>query len=443
MGLKVCKFGGSSLSDAEQFKKVKSIIEADRDRKVVVVSAPGKRFKGDHKVTDLLYLCSAHMEYGVSFDYIFDLIADRFNEIRSDLGLNTDIGSDLDEIRAGIGNGADKEWIASRGEYLSAKLMADFLGYEFLDAALWLKFKYDGTVDEEESYGSLYAAAEGKRIVTPGFFGVMPGGKVKTLTRGGSDVTGALAAAALEADVYENWTDVPGILMADPSIVPNPKPIKLITYAELRELSFLGAKVLHAGSVMPVREKNIPLNIRDTNDPSQPGTLILNSISDDDGDDGNFITGIAGKKGYSVITVLKSGMSSDPEALLKILEITAAHNVNVEYIPSGIDIISLVVSASKAEDSLYSILAEIQKALKPDNIKVTEHMAIVAAVGRKMVYKPGTSGKIFATLGENGVNIRMITQGPEELDIIVGVEEKDFEQAVRILYNTFIKEKIS
>ncbi|MBO4379084.1 MAG: aspartate kinase [Clostridia bacterium] len=437
--LKVLKFGGSSLADAAQFAKVKHIVESDPTRRVVVVSAPGKRFSEDHKITDLLYLCAAHIEYGVSCENVFSMIRARYEEICRDCGLKIDITGELDALWLKMRSGMDREELASRGEYLAALLMADYLGFDFLDAALWLKFRFDGTVDKEASYAALQQAADGRCVVIPGFYGAMPDGRIRTLTRGGSDVTGALAAAALDADLYENWTDVSGFLMADPKIVHNPQPIRQITYSELRELSYIGAKVLHEGTVFPVREKHIPLNIRNTNDPDDPGTLILDEINEE-ADSGNLITGIAGKKGYCVITVAKTGLSSESGALLRILEIVNDHGVNVEYIPSGIDIISLVMSEEKAKSCLYTMLGEIQKALAPDSIKVTEHLAIVAAVGRRMASRPGVSGRIFATLGENGVNIRMITQGPEELNIIVGVEEKDFAQAIRVLYDTFVKE---
>ena len=425
--LKVAKFGGSSMADAVQFAKVKAIVESDDARRVIVVSAPGKRYKDDHKVTDLLYLCSAHLKYGVSCEKIFALIRQRYQEIADDCGLHLDLNGEFDALWQRMSSGeADEE----------------YLGYTFLDAALWLRFKFDGTVDQDASYEALRKAADGQRVVIPGFYGAMPDGRVVTLTRGGSDITGALAAAALDADVYENWTDVSGILMADPRIVENPAPIRRVTYSELRELSYLGAQVLHEGTVFPVREKNIPLNIRNTNDPAHDGTMILSSIDDEEQDD-SFITGIAGKKGFSIITIAKSGMSSEPGSLLKLLSILAKHQVNVEYAPSGIDTVSLVVEAAKAAPCLYSMLGEIQQEVQPDAIKVTEHIAVVAAVGRKMAYRLGVSGKIFSKLGEHGVNIRMITQGPEELNIIVGVEEKDFEQAIRVLYDSFVKEEVA
>lgn len=437
--LKVVKFGGSSMADAKQFAKVRSIVQADPARRVVVVSAAGKRDSGDHKLTDLLYLCYAHLQYGVSCDSVFQMIADRYVSIRDECGLSTDIESELAALRAQMERGISQDELVSRGEYFSALLMADYLGFDFLDAKLWLKFKFDGSIDQEASYEELRRLAEGRSVVIPGFYGVMPDGRIRTLTRGGSDITGALAAAALDADVYENWTDVSGILMADPRIVENPLPIERITYNELRELSFVGAQVLHEGTVFPVREKNIPLNIRNTNDPNHPGTLIMEEFDDSEDAEHRFITGIAGKKNFSIVTIAKNGMSSTVGTFRQIFEIFESHDISVEYAPSGIDCLSLVVSSDKVAPCLYSILGEIQKALKPDSIKVTENISIVAAVGRKMVFQPGVSGKIFATLGENGINIRMISQGPDELNIIVGVDTKDFASAIQVLYNSFVK----
>ena len=437
--LKVVKFGGSSMADAKQFAKVRSIVQADPARRVVVVSAAGKRSPDDHKLTDLLYLCYAHLQYGVSCDSVFQMIADRYVSIRDECGLSTDIESELAALRAQMERGISQDELVSRGEYFSALLMADYLGFDFLDAKLWLKFKFDGSIDQEASYEELRRLAEGRSVVIPGFYGVMPDGRIRTLTRGGSDITGALAAASLDADVYENWTDVSGILMADPRIVENPLPIERITYNELRELSFVGAQVLHEGTVFPVREKNIPLNIRNTNDPDHPGTLIMEEFDDSEDAEHRFITGIAGKKNFSIVTIAKNGMSSTVGTFRQIFEIFESHGVSIEYAPSGIDCLSLVVSSDKVAPCLYSILGEIQKALKPDSIHVTENISIVAAVGRKMVFQPGVSGKIFATLGENGINIRMISQGPDELNIIVGVDTKDFARTIQVLYNSFVK----
>ena len=438
--LKVLKFGGSSMADAKQFEKVKSIVQADPSRKVVIVSAAGKRFSDDHKLTDLLYLCHAHLKYGVACDNVFDMIRSRYMEIRDELGLKTDLETEFDALRRKMDKGISQDELVSRGEYFAAQLMADYLGYDFLDSELWLRFKLDGTVDQEVSYEALSRAASGRRVVIPGFYGTMPDGSIKTFTRGGSDITGALAAAALDADVYENWTDVSGFLMADPRIVKDPLPIERITYSELRELSYIGAQVLHEGTIFPVREKNIPLNIRNTNQPDHPGTMIRESFDEpEEKADSSFITGIAGRKDFSVITITKNGMSNEVGVLRRVLEILEKYQLVVEYLPSGIDSVSLVVAADKLRPCQYQILGEIQKALKPDTIHVTEDMAIVAAVGRKMAFKPGISGKIFAALGENGINIRMITQGPEELNIIVGVDNKDFAGAIRVLYDSFVK----
>ena len=440
--LKVAKFGGSSMADAVQFAKVKAIVEADDARRFIVVSAPGKRYKDDHKVTDLLYLCSAHLKYGVSCEKIFALIRQRYQQIADDCGLSLDLAAEFDALWQRMCSGeADEEYLASRGEYFAARLMAEYLGYTFLDAALWLRFKFDGTVDQEASYEALRKAADGQRVVIPGFYGAMPDGSIHTFSRGGSDITGALAAAALDADVYENWTDVSGFLMADPKIVKDPKPIERITYAELRELSYIGAQVLHEGTVSPVREKNIPLNIRNTNQPEHPGTMIRESFdeSETERSSGSMITGIAGKKGFSVITITKNGMSSELGAVRRILEVLERYNINVEYLPSGIDSVSLVVESGKSSPYLYQAMGDLEKEIRPDSLHITDGMAIVAAVGRKMAFQPGSSGKIFGKLGENGINIRMITQGPEELNIIVGVDGPDFERAIRVLYDSFVK----
>ena len=437
--LKVLKFGGSSMADATQFAKVRSIVEAEESRQVVVVSAAGKRFGGDHKLTDLLYLCHAHLQYGVSCDGVWQMITERYIAIRDELGLSTELESEFAALRQKMDGGISQDELVSRGEYFAARLMADYLGYEFVDSARWLFFRLDGTVDQERSYEALQRLAQGRRVVIPGFYGVMPDGAIKTFSRGGSDITGALAAAALEADVYENWTDVSGFLMADPRIVKDPEPIERITYSELRELSYIGAQVLHEGTIFPVREKNIPLNIRNTNQPEHPGTMIRESFDEGEITDDRFITGIAGRKNFSVITVTKTGLSGQLGALRQMLEILEKYGVNVEYIPSGIDTVSLVVASDKASPCLYQLLGDLQKEIKPDAIHVTEDMAIVAAVGRKMAFKPGSSGKIFARLGENHINIRMITQGPEELNIIVGVDNKDFENAIRVLYDSFVR----
>ena len=428
------------MADEKQFAKVRDIVRADDSRRVVVVSAAGKRNKDDHKITDLLYLCHAHLQYGVSCDTIYEMIRARYVGIRDALGLATPIEAEFDTLRQKMDEGISADELVSRGEYFAAELMADYLGYDFLDSSLWLKFRLDGTVDQETSYENLRRAASGRRVVIPGFYGAMPDGSIHTFTRGGSDITGALAAA-LDADVYENWTDVSGFLMADPKIVKDPKPIERITYAELRELSYIGAQVLHEGTVSPVREKNIPLNIRNTNQPEHPGTMIRESFDESETEraSGSMITGIAGKKGFTVITLTKNGMSSEPGTVRRVLEVLERYNINVEYLPSGIDSVSLVVETGKAAPYLYQAVGDVEKEIRPDSLHIIDGMAIVAAVGRKMAFQPGSSGKIFGKLGENGINIRMITQGPEELNIIVGVDGQDFERAIRVLYDSFVK----
>ena len=323
--LKVLKFGGSSMADEKQFAKVRDIVRADDSRRVVVVSAAGKREKNDHKITDLLYLCHAHLQYGVSCDGIYDMIRSRYVAIRDALGLKTPLEAEFAALREKMDKGISADELVSRGEYFAAELMADYLGFDFLDSSLWLKFKLDGTVDQEASYENLRRAASGRRVVIPGFYGAMPDGSVHTFSRGGSDITGALAAAALGADVYENWTDVSGILMADPRIVDDPEPIRRVTYSELRELSYIGAQVLHEGTIFPVREKNIPLNIRNTNEPDHPGTLITESFVEAPNPE-RFVTGIAGKCDFSIVTVSKKGLSGAVGTLLNVKPVVAAED---------------------------------------------------------------------------------------------------------------------
>ena len=435
--LKVTKFGGSSMADAGQYRKIKDIIDSDRGRRVVVVSAAGKRTGDDHKITDLLYLCHAHTQYGVDCDRVFEMITSRYLEIRDELNLKIDLETEFAELKKRLdAKSISQDELVSRGEYFSAKLMAAFLGFQFVDAADWIKFKFDGTVDQEATYAALKKCSKGSGIVIPGFYGVMPDGNIRTFTRGGSDITGALAAAALDADVYENWTDVSGILMADPRIVDDPMVIPQVTYDELRELSYSGAQVLHEGTIFPVREKNIPLNIRNTNEPDAPGTMIRERFSGDS-DPNRFITGITGKKDFTILHLSKRGMSNEVGVLRKILTVLERHGISVDYAPNGIDSISVVMPTASIQPCLYTVLAEIQREVEPDTLDVYDQIAVVAAVGRKMAFRPGISGKIFAALGQADINIRMINQGPDELNIIFGVDNRDFATAIRVLYNSF------
>ena len=428
------------MADAGQYRKIRDILLADPDRKIVIVSAAGKRYSGDNKLTDLLYLCYSHVKYGVDCSRIFKMISSRYLDIQVALDLDLDLQPELEELKKRIdAKQVSREELVSRGEYFSAKLMAAYLGFQFIDSADWVKFNMDGSVNQAESYKALRdRVTPGLGAVIPGFYGAMPDGTIHTFSRGGSDITGSLAAAALDAEVYENWTDVSGILMADPRIVDDPQAIPEVTYDELRELSYSGAQVLHEDCIFPVREKNIPVNIRNTNDPTAPGTMIMESFPSDHDPD-RFITGITGKKNFSIISLSKKGMSNQVGVLFKVLKVLVRHNISVDYVPNGIDNVSVVLPTSAIEKELYTIMAEIQEEAQPDTLTVHHSIAVVAAVGRKMAFRPGISGKIFAALGESGINIRMINQGPDELNIIFGVDNKDFDSAIKVLYNSFVK----
>ena len=435
--LKAVKFGGSSVAGAEQFRKVKAIVEADPARRIVVASAAGKRFDGDHKLTDLLYLCHAHLTYGVSCDEIMDSIEKRFADIRRELGIAYDVEADVRALRARLTKDMGVDELVSRGEYFTSKLLADYLGYTFVDAKDCVFFGFDGQVEREKSYAAIRKAVEEYgRIVIPGFYGMSPTGKIRVMSRGGSDITGALAAAAADADVYENWTDVSGILMADPKIVRDPRPIPRITYGELRELAFMGASVLHEESVQPVKEKGIALNIRNTNAPDAPGTMIVDRVEEEIGKEERFITGIAGRRNFTIISVFKHNMNTC-ETLRRTLEILDRYKASVEHITLGLDSFALVSSTAALGDAVYDVVNEIQKTCQPDDVQISDGIALVAAVGRKMPFRPGVSGKLFKALGDNGINIRTIAQGADETSIIVGVENKDFESAIRVLYDGF------
>ena len=434
--LKVAKFGGSSVAGTEQFKKVKAIVDRDPNIKVVVVSAAGKRSSDDHKLTDLLYLCHAHLSYGVPCDDIIHTIEQRLCQIRDELGISFDVGSEMEKLEKSMSKDMSADELVSRGEYLTSRLMADYLGFQFVDAADCVFFSFDGQIDKEKTYGAIAGAYEKYgRIVIPGFYGRLPNGRIRVMTRGGSDISGALAAAAIDADVYENWTDVSGILMADPRIVKDPQPIEKITYAELRELAFMGASVLHEESVLPVKEKGIALNIRNTNCPEHPGTVIVDKIEGEESHE-RFLTGIAGRKNFTIITVNKRNMNTS-QTLRQALEILDRYHANVEHITLGLDSFALVTATAPLGDGLYSLMGDIEKNCHPDNIQVNDGIALVAAVGRKMTYRPGISGKIFRALGEEKINIRTIAQGADELSIRVGVENKNYEAAVRVLYESF------
>lgn len=433
--LKITKFGGSSCASAEQFRKVRAIIESDPSRRFVVVSAAGRKTKKDNKITDLLYLCRAHVDYHVDYHPVFEIIRARFLEIKAELGLSTPIEADLDVLCEKLPDLSVDE-LVSRGEYFTARLMADFLGFPFVDATDVIAMEFDGSFNFEKTSENLKAVLkEHDCFVMPGFYGKTPDGAVRVMTRGGSDISGSILARCLKADMYENWTDVSGFLMADPRIVENPRNIERITYEELRELSYMGASVLHEDAIFPIREFNIPIHVLNTNRPQDPGTLVLAKIEDDE--NGPLITGIAGKKGFLSIEIFKRNMSNMVGVVSGTLDVLRKYGVSIEHLPSGIDSFNVVLSRRDVEHNLYDILAEVKEKVAPDSIRVTEPLALIAVVGRNMNARVGSSGKLFTALGAAGVNIRMISQGSSEIDIIVGVSEPDFDKAVRALYDTF------
>ena len=436
--VKITKFGGSSVSSAEQFKKVKAIVESDPARGFVVVSAAGKRNSSDYKITDLLYLVNAHLQYKFTCDDLLDTIGGRFCEIAQELNLTYPIEQEFQEFRDQAKAGkVSSEYIVSRGEYFTARMMAEFLGFPFVDAADVISFNLDGSINMERT-GQLLRATIGanQRFVLPGFYGSAPNGAIKLFDRGGGDITGAIVAAALGADLYENWTDVSGFLTADPRIVDNPKAISRITYAELRELSYMGASVLHEEAIFPVKDAGIPLWIKNTNRPQDVGTIISESAAKDEAEP--IITGIAGKKDFVAIHVKQSHMSSEIGYIRRVLSIFERYRVSIEHMPTGIDSFAAVVQHSDVKDCLYNIIADIKTELNPDEIKVVDNLALISTVGRNMASRPGISGRLFGVLGNAGINIRMIAQGSEELDIIVGVNSDDFERAIRVIYGAFI-----
>lgn len=436
MGVKVTKFGGSSVADAIQMAKTKEIIVADPDRKYIVVSAPGKRYNEDNKITDLLYLCKTHIEHNLPYEQVFQVICDRFTAMAINLGAKVDLTKEFGVIIDHLRKGASADYIASRGEYLNAIITAAYLGYDFVDAAPMVHFDEKGKFLSEETNASVKKELlKHEKAVIPGFYGSYPNGDIKTFSRGGSDITGAIVARAAEADVYENWTDVSGFLMADPRIVPNPKPISRISYKELRELSYMGASVLHEDAIYPAKLANIPINIRNTNSPDDPGTLITAQEEDASG---RIVTGIAGHKDFTVIAIYKNMLSSEKGFIRRVLGILEDYDVLVEHIPSGIDTLSIIVSTKALDGKLDEILEEINRKLQPDTIDVYNDMALVATVGYGMSRRPGVSAKLFGALADAGVNIRMIDQGSSEMNIIVGVENKDLNTTIKAIYNAFV-----
>lgn len=437
---KVVKFGGSSLANAEQFKKVGDIIRSEESRRYVVPSAPGKRYSGDTKVTDLLYACYDKAAAGADFTGVLNEIKERFYEIIKGLKIELSLEEEFRQIEADFKAQAGTEYAASRGEFLNGKVMAAYLGYEFVDAATVIRFDKNGNFDADKTDKLLAKRLQKcEKAVIPGFYGGMEDGTVKTFSRGGSDVTGSLVAKAIHADIYENWTDVSGFLIADPRIVKNSKSIETITYKELRELSYMGASVLHEDAIFPVRKAGIPINIKNTNAPQDKGTLIVEATCCQPK---YTITGIAGTDGFAAITIEKAMMNSEIGFCRKVLQVFEDNGVSIEHMPSGIDTMTIFVHKDAFEEKEQKILAGIHKAVNPDHIELESDLALIAIVGRGMKSTRGTAGRIFSALAHAHINVKMIDQGSSELNIIVGVRHDEFKHAIRALYDIFVLTQI-
>ena len=433
---KVVKFGGSSLASARQFKKVGDIIRADKSRRYVVPSAPGKRNDKDEKVTDLLYQCYDAASQGGSYKKILEKIKGRYEEIIEGLNLNVNLEHEFAAIEENFIHKAGRDYAASRGEYLNGILMAAYLGYEFIDAAEVIFFDENGNFDSEATNRELAERLEHiEKAVIPGFYGSKADGTIKTFSRGGSDITGSIVARAIHADLYENWTDVSGFLVADPRVIKNPEVIETITYRELRELSYMGASVLHEDAIFPVRKEGIPINIRNTNRPEDKGTLIVESTCRKPR---YTITGIAGKKGFCSINIEKAMMNAEVGFGRKVLEVFEKYGISFEHMPSGIDTMTVFVHQSEFEEYEQSVIAGIHRLVEPDFLELESDLALIAVVGRGMRATRGTSGRIFSALAHANVNVKMIDQGSSELNIIIGVRNHDFETAIRAIYDIFV-----
>ena len=437
---KVVKFGGSSLADAAQFKKVGQIIREDESRRYVIPSAPGKRFPEDVKVTDMLYKCYGAAVREKNFTKQLEEIQQRYQGIIDGLGLDLSLDKEFEIIRQNFGQKAGREYAASRGEYLNGIIMAHYLGFEFIDAAEVIAFDENGSLLVDQTNDLLSERlSHTEKAVIPGFYGADPNGNVKTFSRGGSDVTGSLVAKAIHADMYENWTDVSGFLIADPRIIKNPKGIETITYKELRELSYMGATVLHEDAIFPVRKEGIPINIRNTNAPEEKGTLIVEGTCRKPK---YTITGIAGKRGFASITIEKAMMNSEVGFGRKVLEVFENEGISFEHMPSGIDTMTIFVQQEEFEEHEQCVISGIHRAVEPDDVELESDLALIAVVGRGMKQTRGTAGRIFSALAHAHVNVKMIDQGSSELNIIIGVREHDFEAAIQAIYDIFVNTQI-
>lgn len=440
MANKVVKFGGSSLADANQFRKVASIIKSDEKRKYVVPSAPGKRFSDDIKVTDMLYKCADLAGKGLDFSEPFQAIKDRYNGIISELGIDINLDSEFNEISAELKKRPSCDFAASRGEFLNGKVLANYLGFNFIDAADVIIFDTNGALLLDETVAAVRKALKNiDNAVITGFYGRTTEGFVKTFSRGGSDVTGSIIANAVKAEIYENWTDVSGFLVADPRIVENPDVIEVITYRELRELAYMGASVLHEDAIFPVRSAGIPINIRNTNSPEDAGTMIVSNDYDFSKESiAHTITGIAGRKGFSTINIEKAMMNSETGFGMKVLKVLYENGLSFEHMPSGIDTMSIILESSKLEPVRDKVIAQMRKEISPDHIEIEDGIALLAIVGRRMKNTRGTVARIFAAMAHARINVKMIDQGSSELNVIIGVSEHDLPEAIRRIYDMFI-----
>ncbi|MBO4396266.1 MAG: aspartate kinase [Eubacterium sp.] len=438
--VKVVKFGGSSLSSAEQFEKVGEIIRAEDSRRYVVPSAPGKRDSSDTKVTDLLLKIYKKMEAGRPYIKTLEQIRMRYAEIIRGLGLKLSLVKEFERIRKDLESGAGEMYVVSRGEYLNGRIMAAYLGYDFIDAANVVRFNDDETLDAEETYRLLREQLKAhERAVIPGFYGSKKNGRVVTFSRGGSDITGSLVARAIRADLYENWTDVSGFMVADPRIVPDPKVIHTITYTELRELAYMGASVMHEDAIFPVSQVGIPINIRNTNEPEAEGTMIVERTSRIPS---YTITGIAGMRGFVALSLEKDKMNTAVGFCRKALSAFEEYNISVEHMPSGIDTMSVIVQQKDFAEKEQQVIARIEELCEPDHIDLESNLALVAVVGRGMKSTRGTAGRLFSALAHAHINVKMIDQGSSELNIIIGVASEDFEEAIRAIYEVFVETQV-
>ncbi len=433
---KVVKFGGSSLAGAAQFEKAGQIILSDKDRRYVIPSAPGKRDDKDNKVTDLLYKAYSIAEEDGDFSEVFSEIEERYNSIIQGLGLEIRLDKEFSRIKEDFKSKKGRDYAASRGEYLNGLLLADYLKYTFVDAAEVIFFAEDGSFDSQKTYKVMHDRLKDiEYAVVPGFYGSNPDGSIRTFSRGGSDVTGSIVARSVKADVYENWTDVSGFFVADPRIIVDPENIEMITYTELRELAYMGASVLHEDAIFPVRREGIPINIRNTNKPEDKGSWIVQST----GQKSRFtITGIAGKKGFCSVNIEKDKMNSEVGFGRKVLQAFEDNEISFEHMPSGIDTMTIIVHQDEFIEKEQSVVSEINRLTHPDSIDIEADLALIAVVGRGMKSSKGTSGRIFSALAHANVNVKMIDQGSSELNIIIGVKNEDFENAIRAIYNIFV-----